>query len=416
MSTKNKTEIMAPAGSWESLTAALKAGANSIYFGVEQLNMRSRAANNFKLAELPKIVKLCNKKNVKTYLTVNIVLYDHEEKLMKKIIDAAKDAGVTAVIAGDIAVIQYAHEVGMEIHISTQANISNIGAVKFFSQFADVVVLARELTLNQIKNISEEIKKQNIRGPKGNIVQIELFAHGALCVAISGKCHMSLATYNASANRGACLQNCRRSYRVIDEDTGEELILDNKYVMSPKDLCTIGFMDQLMSAGVTVFKLEGRGRSADYVETVVRIYRESADCVESGNYTKEKIETWTKDLESVFNRGFWHGGYYLGKQLGEWSGVYGSRATKENIFLGTATKYFAKSKIGEFQMETGTLTVGDDILITGPTTGALKLTIEEMYVDGKKSDQAKKGNLITIKTDTRIRKNDKLFVKRNKKI
>jgi len=302
-------EIMSPAGSWETLTAAIQGGANSVYFGIEQLNMRARAANNFKTDELPEIVKTCREKNVKTYLTLNTILYDHDISLMKKICDTAKAAGVTAVIASDLAAIMYAHSIGLEVHISTQMNVTNIETVKFLAQFADVVVLARELTLKQIKKICETIKKENIRGPKGNLVEIEIFVHGALCVAISGKCYMSLATQNASANRGACFQNCRRSYRVIDEENGEELVLDNKYIMSPKDLCTIGFVDQLIEAGVAVFKIEGRGKGPDYVYKVTKAYREAVDSYENGTYTKEKIAAWTRELESVFNRGFWHGGY-----------------------------------------------------------------------------------------------------------
>ena len=409
----NEIEIMAPAGNFESLAAAIKAGADSIYFGVEQLNMRARAAN-FTLDDLPKIVKICQKSNVKTYLTLNTIMYDHDMNLMKKICDVAKKAKITAVIASDIAAINYATEVGLEVHMSTQVNISNIEAIKFYSKFADVIVLARELTLQQIKKICDEIKKQNIKGPKGELIKIEIFAHGALCVAVSGKCYMSLATYNASANRGACLQNCRRSYKVIDEETGDELRIENKQVMSPSDLCTIGFIDKLMDAGVSVFKLEGRGRSADYVYIVTKCYKQAAEAYLNGTYTKEKIEAWTKELESVYNRGFWQGGYYLGKKLGEWSGTYGSKATKEKVFVGIAKHYFPKTKIGEFLIQSDKIKVGDEIIITGNTTGVIQAKVESMFVNDKQSATAKQGDVITIKIPERVRENDKLYVIKDK--
>lgn len=407
---QRKIEVMAPAGSFDALTAAIKAGANSVYFGIEQLNMRARAANNFATDDLPKIVEQCNAAGVRTYLTVNTVLYDHDTTLLKKICDQAKAAGVTAIIAADLAAITYCKEIGMECHISTQVNVSNFEAVKFFSQYADTIVLARELTLKQIKDIYTKIIEEDIRGPQGELIQIEMFAHGALCVAISGKCHMSLATHNASANRGACLQNCRRAYRVIDEETGDELVIDNKYVMSPKDLCTIGIIDKLYDAGVSVFKLEGRGRSADYVTTVVTAYREAIESVKDGTYTQEKIEAWTKKLEEVYNRGFWHGGYYLGKKMDEWSGSYGSQAKKERIFLGKATSYFVQAEVAEFKLETGELSVGDTVVVIGPTTGSLRVEIDELRVDGKNAQKAVKGDLITFKVPERIRKNDKLFL------
>lgn len=406
---------MSPAGSFSSLNTAIKAGANAVYFGIEQLNMRARAANNFKTADLPEIVRICKEKNVKTYLTVNTILYDHDLVMMKRICDAAKAAGVTAVIASDIAALQYAHSIALEVHISTQQNVSNIEAVKFFANFADVVVLARELTLSQIKKIHQEIKENNIKGPAGELIKIELFAHGALCVAISGKCHMSLATQNASANRGACTQNCRRSYRVIDEENGEELVLDNKYVMSPKDLCTIGFLDKILGAGVSVLKLEGRGRSADYVHTVTKCYREAADAVEAGTYTKEKIEKWTKELEGVYNRGFWHGGYYLGKQLGEWSGEYGSQATKKNDYVGRVTNYFRKNNIAEIILDSGDLNVADEVLITGDTTGVLKFSPTSIFANEQSTKKAGKGETITTPVPERVRINDKVFVVRDRK-
>lgn len=404
-----KIEIMAPAGSFTSLRSAIKAGANSVYFGIGELNMRAKAANNFQISDLPEIVSICKEKRVKTYLTVNTVLYNEDLDKMRKICDAAKTAGITAVISCDLAVMQYAYSIGLEIHISTQQNVSNIEAVKFFAKFADVVVLARELTLEQIKDITSQIKKEKITGPSGELVQIEIFVHGALCVSISGKCYMSLAAQNKSANRGACTQICRRTYRVIDEESGNELSIDNKYIMSPKDLCTIKFLDKILDAGVKVLKIEGRGRSPDYVYTVVKCYREAADAVENGNYTKEKIKDWVKELESVYNRGFWHGGYYLGHKLGEWSGEYGSKSTKQNEYIGKALHYFSKTNIGEFVLESGDLSIGDDVLITGNTTGISKFKVESIFVDEKPVDKAKKSNIITVKVPERIRKNDKLF-------
>ncbi len=403
-------EVMSPAGSWETLNAAIKGGADSVYFGIEQLNMRARAANNFKISELGEIVRHCSDHNVKTYLTLNTILYDHDIPLMKKICDEAKKAGVTAAITCDLAGIMYAHSIGLEVHISTQQNISNIEQVKFFAQYADVVVLARELTLKQIQYICDEIKKQDIRGPKGNLVEVEIFVHGALCVAISGKCHMSLATQNASANRGACIQNCRRAYRVIDEETGDELVLENKYVMSPKDLCTVGFLDQLLKAGVRVLKIEGRGKSADYVYTVTKVYKEAGEAVLNGTFTKEKVDEWMTLLGTVHNRGFWEGGYYLGKKLGEWSGNYGSQATKEKICIGVGQGYFEKTKIGEFRMDSGELKRGDEIWITGKTTGIIQTTVKDLYVDGVPAEKAMKGDIITMPIDEKIRKSDKLFL------
>ena len=407
----SEIEIMAPAGNFECLAAAIKGGANSVYFGVEQLNMRARAANNFTLSDLPKIAETCSEKNVKSYLTLNTIMYDHDVTLIKKICDTAKKVGVSAIIASDISAISYANSIGLEVHISTQQNVSNIEAVRFYSKFADVIVLARELTLSQIKKICEEIKKDNIKGPNGELVKIELFAHGALCVAVSGKCYMSLGTYNASANRGACLQNCRRSYKVIDNETGDELVIDNEYVMSPKDLCTIGFIDKLIDAGVKVFKIEGRGRSADYVYIVTKSYREAADSVLNKTYTQEKISEWTKQLENVYNRGFWHGGYYLGKKLGEWSGVYGSKATKEKVFVGVAKHYFPKTGIGEFHIQSEQIKTGDEILITGNTTGVIEGKVESMFVNDKPGiKEAKAGDVITFKVSERVRENDKLYV------
>ncbi len=413
-SSNNNIEIMSPAGSYEALAAAIKAGANSIYFGVEQLNMRARSANNFTVEDLKKIAQICRENNVKSYLALNTIMYDHDIAMMKTICDAAKQAGISAIIAADISAIAYANSIGLEVHISTQANVSNIEAIKFYAKFADVIVLARELTLQQIKKICDDIKQQNICGPKGELIKIELFAHGAMCVAISGKCYMSLATYNASANRGACLQNCRRSYKVIDNETGDELVIDNEYVMSPKDLCTIGFIDKLLDAGVNVLKIEGRGRAADYVYITTKAYREAADSYLAGNYSQEKAATWIKSLETVYNRGFWHGGYYLGKQLGEWAGAYGSKATKEKVFLGVARNYFNKSKVAHFFIESGSVNVGDEILITGPTTGVIQAKIESMIINEKPAEVANKGDDVTIAVNEKVRVNDKLYLLKNK--
>ncbi len=403
-------DIMAPVGSYESLAAAIKAGASSVYFGVQQLNMRARASNNFTLDDLKKIVEISKKNGVRTYLTVNTVLYDHDLNLMRKVIDTAKESGISAIIASDISAIQYANSIGMEVHISTQLNVSNIEAVKFYSKFADVIVLARELTMNQIKDITESIKKENIKGPSGNLIKIELFVHGALCVAISGKCYMSLATENASANRGACLQNCRKAYRVIDEETGEELKIENKYIMSPKDLCTIGFIDKIIDAGVSVFKIEGRGRSPDYVYETVKAYKEAVEAYKNKEYTEEKIKEWISRLERVFNRGFWHGGYYLGKKLGEWSGVYGSKSSHEKIFVGVGEHYFPKTKIAQFYIQAEEIKVGDEVIIIGKTTGIIKDVVKSIYVDEKPSKSAKKGDRITIPISERVRKGDKLYI------
>ncbi len=414
MSNTNPIELLSPVGSYESLQAAIQAGANSIYFGVGELNMRARAAYNFTVKDLRKIVNICNKNKVKSYLTLNVVVYDNEFKSIKKLCDEAKKAKVSAVIASDLAVIQYANKIRLPVNISTQSNVSNIEAVKFYSKYADVIVLARELTLGQIKNIVKEIKKQNIKGPSGKLIRIELFVHGAMCVSISGKCQMSLALYNEPANRGRCLQACRRAYKVTDEETGDELVIDNKYVMSPKDLCTIGFIDKLIDAGVSVFKIEGRGRSPEYVYTVTRCYKEAVESVENGTYTKEKAASWTKELESVFNRGFWHGGYYLGKKLGEWSGIYGSKATKEKVYAGLIENYFPRPSVAQIKIESGKLNVSDDILIIGPTTGIMQFKLESLFVNEKPSKSGKRGEDITIKVPGKARKNDKVYVVRNK--
>ncbi|MDE5423487.1 U32 family peptidase [Ancylomarina sp. DW003] len=401
-------ELMAPVGSYESLMAAIQGGANSIYFGIEQLNMRARSSNNFTKDDLREIVKICKEHQVKTYLTVNTVLYDNEINLMHEVIDSAKENGVTAIIAADVSAILYARSIDVEVHISTQCNITNIEAVKFYSQFADVVVLARELNLDQVANIYHQIVKQDIKGPKGELVQIEMFAHGALCMAVSGKCYLSLHEKSSSANRGACMQTCRKAYTVTEKESGNELEIDNQYIMSPKDLCTIGFVNKLIDAGVRVLKFEGRARSPEYVKTVLACYNEAVDAYLDGSYGEEKIAVWKEQLSTVFNRGFWDG-YYMGQKLGEWSSEYGNRATKRKMLIGKGTNYFNKIKVAEFLLESQELNIGDKILITGPTTGVVETTIEEMRVDLKPVEKAVKGDSFSIALDTVIRRSDKLY-------
>ena len=405
---RSEIELMAPVGSYESLMAAIQGGANSIYFGIEQLNMRARSSNNFTIEDLRKIASICTENNVKSYLTVNTVLFDHDIKLMYKIVDAAKESGVTAIIASDVSAIMYARSIDVEVHISTQCNITNIEAVKFYAQFADVVVLARELNLNQVSAIYKQIVEQDIRGPKGELVQIEMFAHGALCMAVSGKCYLSLHEKNSSANRGACMQTCRKAYTVIEKESGNELEIDNEYIMSPKDLCTIGFLNKLLDAGVRVLKFEGRARSPEYVKTVVSCYNEAVDAYLDGSYNSAKIDAWMQRLSTVFNRGFWDG-YYLGQKLGEWSSDYGNRATKRKVYIGKGTNYFTKLKVAEFLMETNELSVGDEILITGPTTGVIETTVKEIRVDLKKVEKTVKGESFSIALDTMVRRSDKLY-------
>ncbi len=401
-------ELMAPVGSYESLMAAIQGGANSIYFGIEQLNMRARSSNNFTKDDLREIVKICKENDVKTYLTVNTVLYDNEINLMHEVIDSAKENGITAIIAADVSAILYARSIDVEVHISTQCNITNIEAVKFYSQFADVVVLARELNLDQVANIYRQIVIQNIRGPKGELVQIEMFAHGALCMAVSGKCYLSLHEKSSSANRGACMQTCRKAYTVTEKESGNELEIDNQYIMSPKDLCTIGFVNKLIDAGVRVLKFEGRARSPEYVKTVLNCYNEAVDAYLDGSYGEEKIAIWKEELSTVFNRGFWDG-YYMGQKLGEWSSEYGNRATKRKMLIGKGTNYFNKIKVAEFLLESQELNIGDKILVTGPTTGVVETTIEEMRVDLKPVEKAVKGDSFSIALDTVIRRSDKLY-------
>jgi len=408
---RNRTDIdlMAPVGSYESLMAAIQAGSNSIYFGIEQLNMRARSSNNFTFDDLRNIVSICEEHNVKTYLTVNTIIYDEEMEKMHKVVDAAAENHVTAIIASDIAVMQYARSKGVEVHASTQLNITNIEAVTFFAQFCDVMVTARELSLDQVKYITEEIRKRNIRGPKGELVKIEIFCHGALCMAVSGKCYLSLHEYNFSANRGACLQACRRAYRVTDIESGDELEIDNKYIMSPKDLCTIGFINKIIDAGVSVLKIEGRARSCEYVKTVVECYNEALNSCFDGTYGHDKIEQWKKRLETVFNRGFWNG-YYLGQRLGEWSEVYGSKATRTKVYLGKVLNFFAKINVAEIRLETAEeLSVGDEILITGTTTGAVQQTADEIREDLKPVEKVVQGSLFSIKTNETVRRGDKLY-------
>jgi putative protease len=401
-------EIMAPVGSYESLMAAIQGGANSVYFGIEKMNMRANSSNNFTFNDLKKIVAICEAHGLKSYLTVNTVIYNQEIPLMQKIVDAAKANNVTAIIASDMAVINYAHKKGVEVHISTQLNISNIESLRFYAQFADVVVLARELTLDQISEISKIIQKENITGPSGKPVKIELFVHGALCMAISGKCYLSLHEKNYSANRGACLQTCRKAYIVTEKESGNELEIDNEYIMSPKDLSTIKFLNKVLDAGVRVLKIEGRARPPEYVKTVSECYNEAVEAYIDGTYNEEKIKNWEKRLATVFNRGFWNG-YYLGQRLGEWSHKYGSRATKRKIYIGKGTNYFSKIKVAEFLIETNQISVGDDILITGPTTGVVQTTVKEIRVDQKNTAAAVKGQKCSIPIEQLIRRSDKLY-------
>lgn len=405
---KRPIEIMAPVGSYESLMAAIQGGANSVYFGVEHLNMRSRSANNFSLDDLQKITNIASQSGIKTYLTLNVEVFDNEMPLMYKVLDTAKTAGISAVIAADIAVIQYARSINLEVHISTQVNITNIEAVKFYSSFADVVVMAREMNLGRICEISNQITEQQITGPSGRPVRIEMFVHGALCMAVSGKCYLSLHETNSSANRGSCLQTCRRAYTVSDRETGDELEIDNEYIMSPKDLKTIHFLNKILDAGVSVLKIEGRARSPEYVKTTVQCYREAVDAYFDDTFSEEKISEWNQRLSSVFNRGFWDG-YYLGQRLGEWSGSYGSKAVKRKIYAGKCTNYFTKIQIAEFKLEAIDLNVGDEIIITGPTTGIEQTVIQEIRVDLKPVETGKKGEMVSIPIKVKLRRADKIF-------
>lgn len=399
---------MAPVGSYESLHAALQGGADSVYFGVEGLNMRARSSANFTLEDLRNIVSICNEKGVKTYLTVNTVIYNQELQKMRAVIDCAGEAGVTAVIASDLSAILYAHSVGVEVHISTQCNVTNYEVVRFYAQYADVVVLAREVELDQVMTIHRQIVENDLRGPKGELIRIEMFCHGALCMAVSGKCYLSLHEKNASANRGACNQICRRAYTVKDRDNEIELDIENEYIMSPKDLCTIGFLNKMIDAGVRVFKIEGRARSAEYVRTVCECYNEAVQAYLDGTYSREKIEVWKERLSTVFNRGFWDG-YYLGQRLGEWSEVYGSKATKKKVLLGKVTNYFKNLSVGEFKLESGRLAVGEEILITGTTTGVIQMKVPELRVDLQSVENIEKGTVFSMPTPEKIRRGDKLY-------
>lgn len=405
---KTKMELMAPAGNFESLQAALDNGADSVYFGIDQLNMRARASVNFTMEDLPEITKRCSAKNVRTYLTLNTIIYDHDLSLIKSLLRQAKDAGVTAVIASDQAVIASAREQGIAVHISTQLNITNIETVKFYSLFAETMVLSRELSLRQVKKITEHIQKEQIKGPSGELVKIEVFGHGALCMAVSGKCYLSLHSHNSSANRGACKQNCRKKYTVIDQETGFEIEVDNEYMMSPKDLCTLDFLDQVMGAGINILKIEGRGRAPEYVATVTRVYREALDALYEDTFTSEKVEIWMKKLATVYNRGFWSG-YYLGQKLGEWNDTSGSQATQKKIYVGKGVHYFPKAEVAEFKIEAYDIKKGDKLLITGPSTGAKEIDLKELFVDETSVEKAIKGDSCTIKLPFRVRLSDKLY-------
>ena len=404
-----KIEIMSPVGSYESLTAAIQAGADAVYFGVGNLNMRSRSAANFGLEDLEKICSIAHQHGVRTYLTVNTIIYNHEIDEMHQLVDAAKRVGVSAIIASDLAVITYARSVGVEVHISTQCNISNIEAVRFYAQFADVMVTARELPLRQVAEITQFIRDNDIRGPKGELAQIEVFAHGALCMSVSGKCYLSLDNYNYSANRGACLQLCRREYLVKDLESDTELVVDNKYIMSPKDLCTIDFLDKIVKAGVRVLKIEGRGRSADYVKTVTECYKEAVQAIADGTYTPERIGAWKERLATVFNRGFWDG-YYMGRKMGEWSERYGSQATENKVYLGLVKNYFNRIGVAEAQIQTAeTLKPGDTVMVIGETTGVYRTTIAELRLERDPVAEVHQGERFSFATTQPLRRGDKLY-------
>ena len=405
---RSEFEIMAPVGSYESLYAAINAGADAIYFGVEGLNMRARSSVNFTLEDLKKIATICDEHGVKSYLTVNTIIYDAEIEKCHAVIDAVAESGISAIIASDIAAITYARRRGVEVHISTQCNISNIDAVEFYSQYADVVVLARELSMEQVDNIHKEIIRRELRGPRGELVRIEMFCHGALCMAVSGKCYLSLHEMNYSANRGACTQICRRSYTVKDRETGDELDIENKYIMSPKDLKTIHFLNKMIDAGVRVFKIEGRARGPEYVATAVQCYSEAINAICDGTYSEEKIAEWDERLKKIFNRGFWNG-YYLGQRLGEWSHKYGSSATRKKVYVAKGVRYFSNLGVAEFYMESGELSVGDEVVITGPTTGAIIMTLDEIRVGLKPVEKTVKGESFSIKVPGKIRPSDRLY-------
>ncbi|WP_025001833.1 peptidase U32 family protein [Prevotella dentasini] len=401
-------EIMAPVGARESLAAAIQAGADSVYFGIGQLNMRSHSANHFTVDDLNEIAATCSRYGIKTYLTVNTVIYGEDIGTMHEIIDAAKAANITAVIASDVAVMVYCRQVGVEVHLSTQLNISNIEALKFYAQFADVVVLARELNMEQVAEVYRQIKEQDVRGPRGELIRIEMFCHGALCMAVSGKCYMSLHDANRSANRGECVQICRRSYTVTDNETGKQLEIDNKYIMSPKDLKTVRFIDKMMKAGVRVFKIEGRARGPEYVHTVVSCYKEAIRSVLDGTFTEERKDAWDKRLATVFNRGFWDG-YYQGQTMGEWTRNYGNKATEKKVLVGKINKYFSKLGVAEVAVEASEIELGDHLLITGTTTGVMKLDAGEIRYELQPVEKAEKGWRISIPVPGKVRPNDKIY-------
>lgn len=407
--TRKDFEIMAPVGSRESLAAAIDAGADAVYFGIEGLNMRSRSSANFTADDMADIASLCASRGVKTYLTVNTVIYDGDMETMRRIISRAKEAGISAIIASDMAAILYAREIGQEVHISTQVNVSNIEAVRFYAQFADVMVLARELNMEQVAEISRAIERDDIRGPRGERVRLEMFCHGALCMAVSGKCYMSLHEMNSSANRGACNQICRRAYIVRDKETGEELEIDNQYIMSPKDLKTIHFLNKMVDAGVRVFKIEGRARGPEYVRETVECYSQALSAIVDGSYSEEKIAEWDARLVKIFNRGYWNG-YYMGERLGEWSAKYGSSATRVKSYAAKAMRWFSKIGVGEFLMEADELKTGDEVVITGPTTGALIFKVEELRFDLKPVESVKKGQLFSMPVPAKVRPSDKLYI------
>ncbi len=401
-------EVMAPVGSYEALSAAIQAGAGSVYFGIGKLNMRSKSTKNFNLDDLGVISNICHENGVKSYVTVNTVVFDEEIEEMHALLDAVKANGISAVIASDQSVIQYAREIGVEVHISTQCNITNIEAVKYYSQFADVMVTARELNINQVRHITEEIERRNITGPGGDLVRIEVFCHGALCMAVSGKCYLSLDNFGTSANRGACVQPCRRGYEVTDKDKEITLAIENEYIMSPKDLCTLPFLDKVLASGVKVLKIEGRGRSPEYTKLTVSVYREAVDAVRNGTFDEEKVAAWLARLKSVYNRDFWDG-YYLGRKMGEWTTKYGSQATKTKLFVGTVTNFFGKISVAEIRMETHDIKLGDEIMIIGPSTGVYEDTVREIRVDLNPVEMSVKGELCSIPTNDTVRRGDKVY-------
>ena len=405
---RSDIELMAPAGNFESLHAAIQGGANSVYFGIGRLNMRAKSSVNFTIDDLPEISKICKQNNILSYLTLNTIIYDKDIMEMHNIVDKAHESEISAIIATDIATLQYASQKGIEIHASTQLNITNIEAIKFYAQWVDVAVLARELNLNQVANITRQIKEQNIYGPSGKLIKIEIFSHGALCMAISGKCYLSLHETGASANRGACQQTCRKAYTVTEKETGNELEIDHEYIMSPKDLSTIGFLNKIIDAGVTVLKIEGRARGPEYVKKVCSVYNQAINALEQNSYTAEKIEAWKRELTSVFNRGFWDG-YYLGQQLGEWSHVYGSRATHHKVYIAKVSNYFSNIGVIELKLESGELLTGENVIIIGATTGVVELQIEEIRIDNKNIKKAIKGDIISIPSNQIVRRGDKLY-------